>query len=111
MATRAEAALTRRILRELRKIPNTFWDRIEQSSIRGTADIIGCICGQFHWIEVKVELEGHLDKREHLQMYKMDQVIDAGGAGIIMYKSNWKHHVWRLKRKARKFSLGGSMNS
>ena len=102
MSRRPEAVLCEKILRKLRKIPHSYWERVEQVSIRGTADIMGCMCGICYWVEVKMKFKETLEKREKLQLYKMGRIIDAGGAGVLMTTDNWKFHCNRLKKKAQK---------
>ena len=102
MARRAEAVLCEKIMRKLRKIPDSFWERVEQQAVRGTADIVGCLGGVFYWIEVKTKFSEKLDKREKLQQYKAGQVLEAGGAVLLLDSGNWKFHCNRLKKKTQK---------
>lgn len=100
MAQRPEARLCQNIMKELHKIPNSYWTRVEQKAIGGTADIIGCFFGMFYWIEVKTEYSPRMEARDPRQLYNMRQVLEAGGAAMFMDKRDWKHQCQRLKRRA-----------
>lgn len=98
---RPEAILCGKLIKRLREIPNTYWERIEQRSIRGTSDIIGCFFGQAYWIEVKTLFKERLETRERLQFFKHGEIIKAGGAVILITQDNWKYHCERLEMKAK----------
>lgn len=99
MARKPESLLRDKIFKRLDKLPDSYWEKIEQISIRGTADIVGCFMGIFYWIEVKMEFSEKIAEREHLQLYKMGEIIKAGGAGLLFTEKNWKHHCDRLEMK------------
>lgn len=54
MAKQPETKFKEKVLRELRKIPNSYWIKIQSVSIRGIPDIIGTVNGHFVALELKV---------------------------------------------------------
>ena len=91
-----------KIYKRLMELPQSYWEKIEQVSIRGTADIIGCFMGIFYWIEIKMEFSEQITNREYVQLYKMGEIIKAGGAGLLLTEKNWKYHCERLEMKWKK---------
>lgn len=92
--------MCRKIMKALKEIPNSTWERVEQSTgKRGTSDIIGVIRGLSYRIEAKTD-EFNIEKpkpREVLQIHNLGRHAKMGGASFIFTESNWKHHVRQIK--------------
>lgn len=71
----------------LRGIPGSWWEKIQQKSIRGTPDILGCVQGKFVALELKKDSKANIDE---LQKYKLEQISKAGGLSAIVYPENWE---------------------
>lgn len=74
------------VMPALRKLPRSSWERIEQKSIRGTADIIGCLNGDFVWLEAKKSKDHQAGA---LQSHKMGRFKDAGAIAFKIDPDNW----------------------
>jgi hypothetical protein len=79
----------------LNNIPNSVWFRINQISIRGTPDIMGCVSGTCVAIELKRSeeylnkcLKG-VDDRTKLQNYNINKINNKGGYATFCYPENW----------------------
>lgn len=67
-------------------IPNSWWESIQQKSIRGTPDIIGCLGGYF----IALELKSKKVDAKGLQAYKLQSIRDAYGVALVVHPENWK---------------------
>lgn len=68
----------------LEALPNSWVEKIQQVSIRGTPDFLMCLSGVFVAIELKVG-DGKLDK---LQDYKLQQIAACGGIAMVLTPEN-----------------------
>ena len=80
----------------LNKLPNSWWESVQQKSIRGTPDIIGCINGQF----IAIELKSEKGKPSPLQNYKLERIRDAKGIAVSIKPSQWDEFYSDLKKIA-----------
>ena len=85
----------KKVLQKLRAIRGTVW--FEQESDYEPA-IVGCVAGQFYALKLVRDKTTGWDKA---QLKRLTQVIDAGGAVVLVNKRNWKWHIERIKRKAK----------
>lgn len=81
-------------LDRLREIPNSWWVKIQQRSMRGTPDILGCIKGQFVAIELKVG-DGRVDK---LQEWTLHQIKKTGAQALVMRPENFESMIAHLEK-------------
>lgn len=70
---------------DLSALPGTWFERIQQQSIRGTPDRIGCIRSRFVALETKV-VGGKIGALQH---YKADLARAAGGRVYFIDPENW----------------------
>jgi hypothetical protein len=73
-------------MKKLRVLPNTWWTRIEQKSIRGTPDIIGCVrceCGAAKLVAIEAKREG--GKATALQLEVLDQLDKVGAFARLAF--------------------------
>ncbi len=75
-----ETVFKEKALKALRKIPLSWFEKIQQVALRGTPDIIGCVNGRFVAIELKTE-EGSTSK---LQDLKLEKVLKAKGLAFVL---------------------------
>lgn len=69
----------------LKKLPNSWWESIQQLSIRGTPDIIGHVNGYFVALELKTK-SGKLSK---LQRIKLIEINRNKGIAVKVSPDNW----------------------
>ena len=97
MSKKLETIFKEKVKKELAKIPNSFFEKIQQVTIRGTPDFLGCIDGRMIAIELKKSLK---EKPDALQEYKLSQIAQAGGIGFVMTPENFKETYAVLLRIA-----------
>lgn len=85
MSQKPETVFRTKFRKRLEAISNTWWESIQQKTICGTPDIIGCVAGSFIGLELKAD-----DKSEVtvLQDLKLRNIAKAGGLGIVVRPSN-----------------------
>lgn len=91
MSKKPETKFKEKILPLLRELPNTWAEKIQQVSLRGTPDILGCFNGHFVAIELKKDLK-ELEKKDAtsiLQDYKLEKIRAAGGIAIKVSPEGW----------------------
>jgi hypothetical protein len=99
MSQKPETVFKERIMPLLKAIPNSWVEKVQQLSKRGTADIIGCFSGQFVAIELKKDLK-ELDKKDStskLQDYKLEKIRQAGGVALKISPETWAEAYEFLK--------------
>ncbi len=74
-------------MKYLNQIPGSWWTRIEQQSINGTPDTIGCIRGNFFALEFKSSDNA---KVSALQRHNLSQITACGGNALIVTPQNWR---------------------
>jgi len=75
-----------RITPKLKKIPHSWWESIQQTTIRGTPDILGLINGRF----IALELKAANGTPSLLQEIKIDRISKAGGYARFVYPKNFE---------------------
>lgn len=98
--SKPETLYRRRVFPRLRATPHSFFESIQQLSIRGTCDIVGCVSGHFAWLELKTK-SGRLAE---LQRHKAELVREAGGYAVVLEPDNEEEvlkHLMSLSQKAR----------
>lgn len=91
-----ETKFRERIRPLLAALPNSWWESIQQKTINGTPDILGCINGHF----VAIELKSERGKVSKLQAYKLEQIRKANGIAISIKPSEWNEFYEDLKKIA-----------
>lgn len=89
----SERQFRTRIRPYLDALPNSWWESIQQKTIIGSPDIIGCLNGVFVALELKTD-KGVIAK---MQQYKLDRIKKAGGIATIVTPSTWKDVYEGLK--------------
>lgn len=82
-----ETKLKEAVQRRLNKIRRPIWqEKIQQVTIRGTPDIIGCspcdLCGR--GLMFALELKDEKGTLDPLQAFKLKQIENAGGCGLVV---------------------------
>lgn len=76
-----ERLFRNKAMARLKAIKNSWWESIQQKSIRGTPDIIGVVNGHFVAIEVKADN----GRPSPLQREKLKRINEAGGVAVLLY--------------------------
>lgn len=84
MAKKKETLFRRKADKLFESIPGIWLESIQQKSIRGTPDKLGCLKGFFIAIEYKTTTGG----LAALQLYKLNKIRDAGGLAFKVDESN-----------------------
>lgn len=81
-----ETKLKKKVLDQLRTIPNSYWFKTQEKSLRGIPDIVGLIQGHFVALELKSS-----DKfaPSPLQKQILDYMLKAGGTVYTVNPQNW----------------------
>lgn len=84
-----ETKLKERIQGILKTIPDLWYVKVQQVSVRGTADLLICYRGKFFAYELKSDT-GSLDP---LQRYTLNNITKAGGIARVVTKHNMKEFL------------------
>lgn len=94
MAKKPETLFKERIRPRLKALPNSWWEKIQQVTIRGTPDILGCVSGVFVALELKMDEKAPI---EPLQIHKLKRIEKAGGIALVVYPENWDEVYMQLQ--------------
>lgn len=86
MGQKGETKFRKRVDAFLKKVPESWFESIQQKSIHGSPDKIGVVKGLFVAIELKASSKS---KVSELQKYKLQKIIDAGGIGMVVDPEGW----------------------
>lgn len=85
MSQKPETVFRAKFRKRLDAIANTWWESIQQKTICGTPDIIGCVGGMFLGLELKADDKSDVTP---IQDLKLRNIAKAGGLGIVVRPSN-----------------------
>lgn len=88
-----ETRFKMRVIRELKKLPNTWFVKIQQVSKSGTPDFLLCVNGRFVGLELKTDT----GKLSVLQEYNLKRIEESGGIAIVMTPSNFQEEMTGLR--------------
>lgn len=84
-----ESEFSRSVTNHLKKIPKSWWLRVELDYVRGIPDRIGVVNGTFVALETKrSKSEAEKGSRALIQRRVLKKIIDAGGYGSFIYPEN-----------------------
>lgn len=84
--TAPETKFKNKVLVELRRIPKSWWVKVQQVSISGTPDILGCIGPYFVAIELKRAEHAHATS---LQLYNLLAITQTGSRSFLTSPETW----------------------
>lgn len=97
-----ESAEVRKLLKQLWQVPQSWWTRIEQKSIRGTPDIFGCVqCQCGHAKIVALEAKALRGKPTALQVEIIAQLQAVGAFAQVVTLPTQAREVLDSLRKLR----------
>lgn len=94
MAQQKETTFKKRIRPLLKALPNTWFVKTQQRSLRGTPDFLMCVAGKFVALELKRSAK---EKPDPLQDHNLKLIRDAGGVGLVVFPENWNEVFDQLK--------------
>jgi hypothetical protein len=86
LAKKPETAFKERIYPKLKRLPNSWFVKVQQMTIGGTPDFLMCVAGQFVALELKRSGGG---KVAALQEYNLSLINQSGGIGLVVTPENW----------------------
>lgn len=91
MRMKSEAKFYGKIKHVLHNIAESCWFRIEQRSVRGTPDILGCVNGTFVALELKKDAKeiSKRGDRTRLQIHNINRIRYSGGYACFLHPDNW----------------------
>lgn len=91
MGSQRESAFEKKFIKELRKLPRSWWpDKVDSASIRGIPDRVGCVNGRTVALEFKKSFRAALagSTSSNLQEYTLNQITAAGGFAVFCWPEN-----------------------
>lgn len=82
-----ETKFKERVQRDLNKLNNVWFVKIQQVSIRGIPDFLMCVNGGFIALELKRSEDA---ERHKLQEWTLQSISHAGGMSFISWPDNWE---------------------
>ncbi len=94
-----EGKVKAKLLRELRRIPNSFWMVKEARSLRGYPDIFGCVNGRLVALEVKRSENEYYkgSPRQVLQEHIVDMITESGGYARFIFPENMEEELESIR--------------
>lgn len=99
MSQKPETIFRQKFRAKLEKIPNCWWESIQQKTIGGTPDLIGCVAGFFVALELKAR---DVDHPSPLQRLKLDRIASAGGMGLVVSPGTAAHALELIEHLSRR---------
>jgi hypothetical protein len=90
-----ETKLKEKVFRDLLTLKKSWWEKIQQVSIRGTPDIIGCIGPYFVALELKSKEEYEADP---LQAFKLQCIRECGSIACVVTPESWPFIFRKLQK-------------
>jgi hypothetical protein len=97
MSQKPETKFRARVDRDLKKLPNSWWESLQQKTIIGSPDKIGCVNGWFIGLELKASASSRVGE---LQQHKLTKITEAGGFGLLAFPENWEKTFQFLEQLA-----------
>ena len=107
MSQKPETIFRAKLRSALEKIPCSFWESIQQTGIRGTPDLFGCICGVFVALEIKTDV----GVTSAIQLYKLNKIQEAGGVSFVVSPNNFEASIQFLENLAKAGLKNGQRSS
>lgn len=92
--TLLEKNFQRRVQKQLKLLPKTWFCKISDRAKSGIPDIIACINGTFVAMELK---RSEKEKATPLQLYTLEQIHNAFGYSKVVTPGNWDEILEELR--------------
>lgn len=73
-------------MRKFKELKRSWFESVQQRTIPGSPDVIGCVNGWFVGIEFKKSSKSPISM---MQKYKLQKIVEAGGLGFICHPENF----------------------
>lgn len=97
MSKKPETVFREKVVKFLKALPKSHFFSIQQTTIRGTPDILACINGKFIALEIKSSVKSIISE---LQIYNIQLINMAGGVGMFVAPENFENTKWQLEKLA-----------
>jgi hypothetical protein len=85
VSQKPETVFRRKLQKKLDQLPKSWFESIQQKTISGTPDILGCVAGRFVALELKADEKSPISA---LQELKLERIREAGGVGLVVHPGN-----------------------
>jgi hypothetical protein len=85
MSQKPETVFRAKFTKRLKAIPHSTWESIQQKTIQGTPDILGCVLGFFVGLELKATASSGPTE---LQQLKLERIKAAKGLAFVVHPGN-----------------------
>ena len=85
MPQKPETRFRMKVDKRLDELPNSWFESIQQKTIQGTPDKLGCVNGYFVALELKATATSYVSP---LQLLKLDRIRAAGGYAALVHPDN-----------------------
>ena len=92
-----ETKFKERVQKDLDKLHNCWFVKIQQVSIRGIPDFLICVNGNFIALELKKDED---TVRNKLQEWTLQAIALAGGMSFVAYPENWEETLLTIENMA-----------
>ncbi len=89
----AETKFKNKLRPFLEAIPKSWWVKVQQVSISGTPDFLGCVNGRFVALELK---KSYREDPSPIQTYNIDKITEADGLAFVVNPQNYKDILLEL---------------
>lgn len=90
-----EAVFKKRLMAKLKKIPLSWWESVNQVSVIGTPDILGCVNSKFVAIECK---RNNKSKISPMQKIKLENINRCKGLALLATPENEADVLAQIER-------------
>lgn len=81
-----ETIFRKKVMERLKRLPDSWWESVQQRTITGSPDVVGCIRGRM----IAVELKSEEGKATKLQLHKLKKIREAGGLSYVVRPSTFE---------------------
>jgi hypothetical protein len=92
-----EKVFQAKVVKKLKTLPNTWFEKIADRSKNGIPDILMCVSGVFVALELK---RSDKEKATPLQKHTLERITKAGGCTRVVNPENWDEVFEELQRWA-----------
>ena len=80
-----ETTFQTKVLSKLRKIPKTWWVKVNDKATVGVPDILGCVGNRFFALELKTQT-----RLSELQHYNLERIDACGSESFVVTPENFE---------------------
>lgn len=99
MGVKPETQFVDRVISKFRDLENCWLEKIQQQTIRGTPDFMGCVSGRF----LALEFKARKGKLSEIQERKIENIKKCGGLAFVVDPTNADEILAELKKHGRDF--------